>query len=211
MTLDRMAASVTAAHALLKENTIMKFRLPLRLSLHTPIKACLLLLVLQSTESNAAASDMGQMNGMSDPDSASNEDAGHVNAAHGDHTPAHGGLVLMRGDLHFELVAREAGGIELHLSDAMRAELPALTVSDVTIELEREGIGFEPVPMTVSAAGDYWQGPSQALPIERKTTVHLAFVAFDEALVYALPLPALRQTPMAPASSVANSMDANAD
>lgn len=174
----------------LKELTVMQFCLP-----RHRILAGIFLSLLVHLSAHVQA-----MNAMPD----------HANAAHGDHNPAHGGLVLMYGDLHFEVVAREAGGLELHLSDAMRAELPALTVSDVTIEVERKGEGFEPIAMTVSKAGDHWQGPSRALDALEDTKVHLAFVAFGEALVYALPLAALRQVPEQPASSIADTQGSDA-
>jgi hypothetical protein len=116
----------------------------------------------------------------------------HGDAGHGDHAAKFGGRVLMYGDLHFEVVARPAGGVELHLSDAMRTPLPAVTVSDVNVELERSG-AFEPVAMAVSDAGDHWNGASGPLDDPENTTVHLAFVAFGEAIMYALPLSALQQ------------------
>ena len=112
----------------------------------------------------------------------------HGDMRHGNHDPGFGGLVLMYAMQHFEIVARPEGGIELHLSDAMRTPMPAVSVSEVTVEIAREGEGFEYVPMTVSEAGDYWKGPSAPLDDPRNTTVHLAFVAFGDPYVYALPL-----------------------
>ncbi|MEM6485240.1 MAG: hypothetical protein AAF662_09675 [Pseudomonadota bacterium] len=116
----------------------------------------------------------------------------HGGTAHGDHNPRFGGLVLMYGLLHFEIVGKPEGGVELHLSDAMRAPMPAVSVSDVTVEIERPGGEYELVTMTVSEAGDFWSGISAPLVDHENTTVHVAFVAFGNPYVYAVPLSAMR-------------------
>ena len=116
----------------------------------------------------------------------------HRSATHGDHNPKFGGLVLMYGLLHFEIVGRPEGGVELHMSDAMRVPMPAVTVSDVTVEIERKDGAFETVTMSISEAGDFWSGPCAPLTDRENTTVHFAFVAFGVPYVYALPLAALR-------------------
>ncbi|MEM1191709.1 MAG: hypothetical protein AAGI72_24490 [Pseudomonadota bacterium] len=119
--------------------------------------------------------------------------AAHGGGGHGDHNPRFGGLVLMYGGLlHFELVGRPEGGVELHLSDEMRVPMPALTVTDVTVEIERPDGSFESVSMSLSEAGDFWRGQSAPLTDQEQTTVHLAFVAFGDPYVYALPLAALQ-------------------
>ncbi|MEM1142459.1 MAG: hypothetical protein AAGI88_07735 [Pseudomonadota bacterium] len=116
----------------------------------------------------------------------------HGGTAHGDHNPKFGGLVLMYGLLHFELVGKPEGGVLLYLSDAMRAPMPAASVSDVTVEIERLGGEYEVVMMAVSEAGDFWSGSSAPLVDQENTMLHLAFVAFGAPYVYAVPLSALR-------------------
>ena len=44
--------------------------------------------------------------------------------AHLDHTPRHGGLVLMNGDLHYEVVLDRTGRYSVYFSDAVRTPLP---------------------------------------------------------------------------------------
>jgi len=140
----------------------------------------------------------------------------HGNASHGDHNPKFGGLVLMYGVLHFEIVARPEGAIQLHLSDAMRTPMPATTVSDVTVEVEHADGSFETVAMAISEAGDFWQGSSAPLEGGEATTVHLAFVAFGDPYVYALPLNAVQAeqtsavSPRRDASLVAHAADRHA-
>ncbi|MFK7829372.1 MAG: hypothetical protein AB8B57_06300 [Congregibacter sp.] len=116
----------------------------------------------------------------------------HGNMEHGDHVSKFGGLVLMYGLRHFEIVANTDGFVALHLSDAMRKPMPAVTVSDVTVEVERQGGVFEYITMAVSETGDYWRGNGDPLDEVEGTTVHLAFIAFGAPYVYALPLEVLQ-------------------
>lgn len=55
--------------------------------------------------------------------------------AHLDHRPRHGGLVLMRGDTHFEITISRDGGCMVFFTDATRMPLPASFASMVTIGL----------------------------------------------------------------------------
>jgi hypothetical protein len=54
---------------------------------------------------------------------------------HGDHHPRFGGLVLMNGDTHFEVVIDKGGNCRVYFTDAVRAELPASIASEVTVDL----------------------------------------------------------------------------
>ena len=57
---------------------------------------------------------------------------------HADHLPRHGGVVMMSGDLHVEMVVSPSGGVLLYLSDATRAPIPPSEASG-TIRIERPG------------------------------------------------------------------------
>lgn len=79
--------------------------------------------------------------------------------AHGNHDPKYGGVVLMRGDMHLEIVAREDGHITVYFSDAARQELPASVVSDVKVTVTRPGVhGGEHVDMKIDDSGESWEG-----------------------------------------------------
>ncbi len=160
--------------------------------------------VAQDTAMDHSQMDHSQMDPSSMQASPMDEmPAPHGDGGHGDHNPKFGGLVLMYGGLlHFEIVGRPDGGVELHLSDEMRVPMPALTVSDVTVEIEREDGSFESVAMSLSEAGDFWSGSSAPLTDQENTTVHLAFVAFGDPYVYALPLAALQPDESAATSGV---------
>jgi len=55
------------------------------------------------------------------------KDAQHagITEPHGDHSPHQGGVVLMSGDVHYEVVMRPSGKYEVWFTDAVRTELPA--------------------------------------------------------------------------------------
>jgi len=120
----------------------------------------------------------------------------HEGEEHGNHDPKFNGLVMMYVDLHFEIVLGEKGGVRVYYSDAARAELPAAVVSDVRVDLLRKGAEPETVAMSVSDAGDYWEGRGQAVK-DRETIVRVAFVFQNEPLVFELPawmFPAFRES-----------------
>lgn len=57
----------------------------------------------------------------------------HAEAAHMDHSPHHGGLVGMSGDLHLEIVSPQAGEYQVYLSDALRQPIDPAGVSGVLV------------------------------------------------------------------------------
>jgi hypothetical protein len=110
---------------------------------------------------------------------------------HGDHNPHHGGIVLMYGmDLHYEIVLSPGGKVQLWLSDAAREDLPAATVSDVAVEIERSGGKREAVDMTIGDTGESWEGHGTAVK-EDGTVLHLAFVFRGDPAIVSFPASAL--------------------
>ena len=110
----------------------------------------------------------------------------HGDEVHGSHDASFGGLVMMYIDLHFEVVLGEEGGVSLYYSDASRAPLPAAVVSDVQVDILRDGAAIETVSMSASDAGDYWSGDSTEIT-EKETIVRVAFVFQGEPVVFELP------------------------
>lgn len=98
-------------------------------------------------------------------ESATPRDAQHqgITGPHGDHTPHHGGLVLMNGDVHYEVVLGANGRHEVWFSDAMRNELPASIVSGVRIEVARPGAPIEPLDLAIDEAGEAWVATGRPL------------------------------------------------
>lgn len=131
----------------------------------------------------------------------------HNGVVHGDHDAHHGGFVMMYRDLHCEVVVKPQGAVQLYLTDAGRADLPAAVISDVTVEIERKGLPIEVVRMAISAGGDFWEGKSKPVSVQG-TTVHAAFVFQREPVVVNLPASSLmggstkpRPKPSAPGAS----------
>jgi hypothetical protein len=77
---------------------------------------------------------------------------------HGNHDPKYGGVVLMNGDLHFEVVLRRDGRHEVYFSDATRAELPAAIASSVTVKVTRAEGAPETIDLHIDESGEYWAG-----------------------------------------------------
>jgi len=122
--------------------------------------------------------------------------------AHGDHIPDHNGIVMMHSneDMHFEVVIIDGGGIQLYLSSGSRAPLPAATVSDVVVEIERADSGIEFVTMLMAASGDHWTGNSTAVQ-KPETIVRIGFVLNGEPFFLDIPgaaFPPIRQTMESP-------------
>lgn len=82
---------------------------------------------------------------------------------HGDHTPHHGGLVLMNGDIHYEVVFGRDGRHEVWFTDAMRNDLPASVARGVTMEVSRPGTPVEILQFQIDDAGEAWVASGRPL------------------------------------------------
>jgi hypothetical protein len=91
---------------------------------------------------------------------AAPKDAQHagITEPHGDHSPQHGGLVLMNGDVHYEVVMDPSGRYEVWFSDAIRTELPASVAARTRVEVVRPGAPAESLPLGIDEAGESWVG-----------------------------------------------------
>ena len=100
---------------------------------------------------------------------------------HGDHNPHHGGVVLMNGDLHYEVVLDPAGrSHRLFFSDAVREDLPASIASSVALTIHRAGAADELIPLQIDGAGESWAGSGQTISDPAKATVRVAFTIKGE-------------------------------
>ncbi len=86
------------------------------------------------------------------------KDAQHANITtpHGDHSPHHGGLVLMNGEVHYEVVLDRAGRHRIWFSDAVREDLPASQASRVTMVIVRKGVPNETLTLLIDDSGESW-------------------------------------------------------
>jgi hypothetical protein len=96
-------------------------------------------------------------------------------APHGDHLPHHGGVVLMKGELHYEVVLDPTGRAHhVYFTDAVREDLPASTASDVVLTIRRPS-PEERIVMQIDDTGESWVGRGQPVATPATATVRLAF------------------------------------
>lgn len=88
---------------------------------------------------------------------------------HFDHTPKHGGLVLMDGDTHFEVVLDNRGRCSIYFTNAVRTPLPASFASQVRIAVTQTGYAQETTPLQIDVADTQWTG--RGTPIEDPNAV----------------------------------------
>jgi hypothetical protein len=87
----------------------------------------------------------------------------NVTGPHGDHTPHHGGLVLMNGDIHYEVVLGRAGHHRIWFSDAVRSDLPASIAQNVTLEIARPSAPVEVLKPAIDESGESWVATSRPI------------------------------------------------
>ena len=95
--------------------------------------------------------------------------------AHGDHSPHHGGVVMMKGDVHYEVVLEASGRYRLYFTDAARVELPAAAAANASITLMRAGEPPEGIELTIDEAGESWTGAGRPVTDPSTTTARIAY------------------------------------
>lgn len=109
--------------------------------------------------------------------------------AHGDHSPHHGGVVLMHGDLHFEVVLDPKGRHRIYLTDAVRNELPASAASEVTVTVLRPGgEAKENLALEIDEYGESWIASGK--PVDQEDSRALVALVHEGAR-YEIELPFL--------------------
>ena len=107
---------------------------------------------------------------------------------HGDHNPHYGGIVLMNGDLHFEVVAGRDGECRVYFSDATRNELPAATASGVTVTISQKGQPPDTVALHIDDSGESWTGRGRPVA-DRAATLRVAYESHGKPYVIDVPFP----------------------
>jgi hypothetical protein len=107
---------------------------------------------------------------------------------HGDHNPHYGGLVLMDGDLHFEVVLGRDGSERVYFSDATRTELPAATASDVAVTVTQTSHPPQTTALVIDQSGESWIGRGQPVD-DPAATVRIAFTARGKPYFIDVPFP----------------------
>lgn len=110
---------------------------------------------------------------------------------HGDHTPHHGGMVLMRDDLHYEVVFDRAGRHRVWFTDAVRSDLPASVAGRVTMTITRPGAPPETLTLTIDDAGESWIANGQPVTgdgVTVKVTYTVDNTPYDIELPFFIPV-----------------------
>ena len=102
-----------------------------------------------------------------------------ITTPHGDHSPHHGGMVLMQGELHYEVVLDPNGKHSVWFSDAVREDLPASVASQVAMTVTRPNAAAEVLTLAIDESGESWVASGK--PVSGKDVmVKLAFTARGE-------------------------------
>jgi len=115
---------------------------------------------------------------------------------HGDHNPHHGGIVMMKDDLHYELVVDPGGRAQLYFTDAVREDLPASIASSAAVTLHRPEGSDETIALRIDDAGESWIGSGRAVADRQRTTARVSFTIKGEAYSIELPLVPSPQSPV---------------
>lgn len=84
-----------------------------------------------------------------------------ITTPHGDHTAHHGGLVLMNGEMHYEVVFDRAGRHRVWFSNAVREDLPASVASQVKMIVQRPPASPEFLTLEIDDSGESWVAPGR--------------------------------------------------
>ena len=109
-----------------------------------------------------------------------------ITAPHGDHSPHHGGLVLMKGELHYEVVLDPKGRHSVWFSDAVREDLPASVASKVAMTVLRPSALAETLTLSIDESGESWIASGKPISGD-DVMVKLTFVARGEPLEIEIP------------------------
>lgn len=112
------------------------------------------------------------------PQPADPQHAG-ITTPHGDHSPHHGGIVLMHGELHYEVVIDPEGRHSVWFSDAVREDLPASVASKVEMTVMRPRAPEERLALSIDESGESWITDGKPVAGD-EVMVKVAFVARGE-------------------------------
>jgi hypothetical protein len=115
-------------------------------------------------------------------------DAQHagITMPHGDHAPHHGGMVLMQGELHYEVVLDPKGRHAVWFSDAVREDLPASVASRLAMTVMRPGAAPEALRLAIDESGESWVASGQPVA-GNDVMVTLTFIARGESVEIEIP------------------------
>jgi hypothetical protein len=113
---------------------------------------------------------------------------------HGDHNPHHGGVVMMKGDLHYEVVLDPTGrSHQIYFTDAVREDLPAATASSAHLTIKRRNERDESIPLRIDDAGESWVGRGREVRDPASASATVSFTIAGEP--YSIDIPFIVPSP----------------
>jgi photosystem II stability/assembly factor-like uncharacterized protein len=109
-----------------------------------------------------------------------------ITTPHGDHAPHHGGIVLMKDELHYEVVLDRAGRHAVWFTNAVRQDLPASVASKVEMVVTRPNASPEALILQIDDQGESWTAAGQPIAGEG-VTVRLTFTSRGEPFEIEIP------------------------
>ena len=115
-------------------------------------------------------------------------DAQHagITTPHGDHSPHHGGIVLMKEELHYEVVLDRNGRHAVWFTDAVRQDLPASVASKVEMTVRRPDTPPEALTLHIDDNGESWIAVGQPIAGEG-VMVTVTFISRGEPFEIEIP------------------------
>ena len=110
-----------------------------------------------------------------------------ITTPHGDHSPHHGGLVLMNGDMHYEVVLDPAGKHRVWFSDAVREDLPASIASNMVMVVTPKMGSAEIMALKIDDSGESWVADGH--PLAGGDMVKLTYKLRGEPFEIEIPVP----------------------
>jgi hypothetical protein len=117
-------------------------------------------------------------------------DAQHagITTPHGDHSPHHGGLVLMNGEVHYEVVFDSQGKHRVWFSNAVREDLPASIASDVVMAVTPRMGAATMFALKIDDSGESWMADGSH-PLAGGDMVKLTYKLRGEPFEIEIPVP----------------------
>ena len=116
-------------------------------------------------------------------------DAQHagITTPHGDHSPHHGGIVMMNGEIHYEVVFDKDGRHRVWFSDAVRGDLPASIASNVVMVVTPRMGATETFALKIDDSGESWIADGH--PLAGGDMVRLTYAVRGEPFEIEIPVP----------------------
>jgi hypothetical protein len=117
-------------------------------------------------------------------------DAQHagITTPHGDHSPHHGGLVMMNGEVHYEVVFDSQGKHRVWFSNAVREDLPASIASEVVMAVTPKMGAATTFALKIDDSGESWMADGSH-PLAGGDIVKLSYRLRGEPFEIEIPVP----------------------